>query len=187
MTKNRCSWANTNPVMKQYHDMEWGQPNYNDHYLFEMLILEGKQAGLSWQIILNRREALKEALDNFDYHIIANYTDEKLEQLRYDDRLIKNRLKINALRENAKQFIAIQNEFGSFSNYIWQFTNNEVIHHHIQNEKDIPTKNELSDLISKDLKKRGFKFVGSTIIYSYLQAIGIINDHTIHCFKYNAI
>lgn len=184
MTQKRCQWANSNVIMQHYHDTEWGVPSYDDNYLFEMLILEGKQAGLSWQIILNRRNQIKAALDNLDYNIIAKYSDEKLLSLKDDSRLIRHTLKINALRENAKSFINVQQEFGSFANYIWHFTDNKIIHHHIKNEHELPTKNNLSDTISKNMKKRGFKFVGSTIIYSYLQAIGIINDHTVDCFKY---
>ncbi|MBF0780280.1 MULTISPECIES: DNA-3-methyladenine glycosylase I [unclassified Granulicatella] len=177
----RCSWAENNALMRAYHDTEWGKPVYDDRHLFELLILEGKQAGLSWQIILNRRQGLREALDNFNWKIIQYYTDDTLEKLRHDERLIKHKLKIKALRENAIAFEQVCIEYGTFCQYIWSFVDNQPIVNHWEHIGEVPVNSELSDKISRDLKKRGFKFVGSTIIYSYLQAIGIINDHLDHC------
>lgn len=176
---NRCKWVNIkNKLYIDYHDNEWGIPHYDDNYMFEFLILESFQAGLSWECVLNKREAFKKAFDNFDYNKISKYNENKINQLCNNPDIIRNKLKINAAINNAKIFIEIQKEFGSFSNYIWKFTDNKVI----KNEDDkLKTTSELSDNISKDLKKRGMKFVGSTIIYSYLQAIGIINDHELNC------
>lgn len=180
--KNRCKWVNLkNPLYIKYHDSEWGVPHYDDGYMFEFLVLESFQAGLSWECVLNKREAFKKAFDNFDYNKISNYDEQKVQELCRDDGIIKNKLKINATISNAKIFIQIQKEFGSFSNYIWSFTNNKVIKNIDDN---FQTTSELSDNVSKDLKKRGMKFVGSTIIYSYLQAIGIINDHELSCEFY---
>ena len=176
---NRCSWVNEkNEIYIKYHDEEWGVPSYDDKYLFEMLFLESFQAGLSWECVLNKREYFREAFDNFDYKKIANYSEEKIQELMKNKNIIRNRLKIKAVIENAKIFIKIQKEYETFSNYIWKFTNKKII----KNEDDIiKTTSPLSDEISKDLQKRGMKFVGSTIIYSYLQAIGIINDHEKNC------
>ena len=176
---NRCKWVNlNNKIYIKYHDEEWGIPSYDDNYLFEMLLLESFQAGLSWECILNKRKYFKEAFDNFNYHKIAKYTKEKIAELKNNPNIIRNRLKIKATINNAKIFIEIQKEYQTFSNYIWHFTNNKII----VNKNDIfNSTSELSDTISKDLKKRGMKFVGSTIIYSYLQAIGIINDHETTC------
>lgn len=174
----RCSWVNSNPLYIKYHDEEWGVASYDDRYLFEMLVLESFQAGLSWECILNKRENFRRAFDNFDYKIIAEYDDAKIIELLNDRSIIRNRLKINAAINNAKVFMNIQKEFGSFSDYIWKFTNYKQIVHNI-----VITSNSLSDRISLDLKKRGMKFVGTTIIYSYLQAIGVVNDHDKNCFK----
>lgn len=174
----RCSWVNSNPLYIKYHDEEWGVASYDDRYLFEMLVLESFQAGLSWECILNKRENFRKAFDNFDYKIIAEYDDAKIIELLNDRSIIRNRLKINAAINNAKVFMNIQKEFGSFSNYIWKFTNYKQIVHNI-----VITSNSLSDRISLDLKKRGMKFVGTTIIYSYLQAIGVVYDHDKNCFK----
>ena len=177
----RCFWANpNNPLYLAYHDVEWGEPCHDERMLFEMLILEGFQAGLSWECVLNKREGFREAFDNFDVQKVANYDINKLASLADNPKIIRNRLKINASVVNANIFIKIQEEFGSFDNYIWGFTNREVIYEPC----DIRTTSPLSDTISKDLKKRGMKFVGSTVIYSYLQAIGIINGHLKGCFKY---
>lgn len=176
---NRCKWVNlNNPLYVKYHDEEWGVPSYNDKYLFEMLVLESFQAGLSWECILNKRKAFKEAFDCFDYVKIANYNEEKIKELLTNKNIIRNKLKIKATINNAKVFIEIQKEYKTFSNYIWSFTNNKIIYNLDDNFK---TSSELSDKISKDLKKRGMSFVGTTIIYSYLQAIGIINDHELNC------
>ena len=175
---NRCFWVNeNNPLYVKYHDEEWGKPSYDDHHLFEMLLLETFQAGLSWECILNKRESFRKAFDSFQVEKIASYDSKKIEELMNNKDIVRNKRKILASVENAKIFLKIQEEFGSFSNYIWSFTNNKIIDH----KGEVITSNELSDTISKDLKARGMKFVGTTIIYSYLQAIGIVNDHDIFC------
>ena len=175
----RCKWCNlNNPIYIKYHDIEWGIPNFDDNYLFEMLILESFQAGLSWECILNKRESFRKAYDNFNIDKVCTYDDKKIEELLNNKNIIRNKLKIKASINNAKIFKDIQKEYNSFYNYIKTFTNNKTICE-IGN-----TTNNLSDNISNDLKKRGMKFVGSTIIYSYLQAIGIINSHEKECFLY---
>lgn len=175
----RCNWVNLkNPLYVKYHDCEWGRPLYDDNKLFELFILESFQAGLSWECILNKKKAFQEAFDNFDYQKISNYQEEKITCLLQNKNIVRNKLKINAAITNAKVFGQIKEEYHTFSNYIWHFTDNKIIY-----ESD-KTKSDLSDKISKDLKKRGMKFVGSTIIYSYLQAIGIINSHDKNCFLY---
>lgn len=181
--KERCSWLDLkSKLYVEYHDTQWGKPTYDDKILFEMLLLEWFQAGLSWLTILKKREAFRKSFDQFDVLKISHYNDSKVEELMNNNNIIRNRAKIIATINNATVFIAIQKEYGSFSNYIWGFTNNEII----KNSNDIfSTTTQLSDKISKDLKKRGMKFIGSTIIYSYLQAIGIINDHETKCFKYH--
>ena len=175
----RCRWVNPNNTLYiKYHDEEWGIPSYDDTYLFEMLILESFQAGLSWECILNKRDSFKKAYDNFDYEKVAKYDEKKIEDLKNNKDIIRNKLKIKASIENAKIFINIRKEYKTFSNYIWHFTDNKII----RNEgNQIKTTSPLSDEISKDLQKRGMKFVGSTIIYSYLQAIGIVDDHELDC------
>ena len=179
----RCKWVNEkNGIYVKYHDEEWGVPSFDDRYLFEMLLLESFQAGLSWECILNKRENFKKAFDNFDYNKIANYTEKKIEELKKNSSIVRNRLKISAAINNAKIFINIQKEYGTFSNYIWSFTEGKIVKNIDDN---FVTTSSLSDEVSKDLIKRGMKFVGSTIIYSYLQAIGIINDHEIHCDCYS--
>lgn len=177
----RCSWALTHELDKAYHDKEWGKVVHDDRLLFELLILEGFQAGLSWHIVLKRREAMREVLDNFDYVKISRYSDEQLAMLLQNTVMIRHRLKIEALRQNAIAFQHIQKEFGTFDAYIWSFTNGQVLVNDVADETVRETSTELSDKISKDLKKRGFKFVGTTIIYAYLQAIGIVNDHWNEC------
>ncbi len=178
----RCKWVNlNNPKYIEYHDKEWGIPSFSDAYLFEMLILESFQAGLSWECILNKRESFRLSFDNFDYQLIANYNGEKINELMNNKDIIRNKLKIKAAINNAKVFINIQKEYGSFSNYIWHFTNGSIIKNQDDNFK---ASSKLSDEVSADLKKRGMKFVGSTIIYSYLQAIGVINDHELNCALY---
>lgn len=176
----RCSWVNENSeIYVKYHDEEWGVPKHDDRDLFELLILEGFQAGLSWLTILKRRDEFIKAFDNFDVVKVSNYDNQKVEELYHNEKIIRNKNKIVSSINNAKIFIKLQKEFGSFSNYIWSFTGNKVI------KKDydkIPVTTELSDTVSKDLKKRGMKYVGSVIIYSYLQAIGIVNDHEKNCF-----
>lgn len=178
----RCSWVNeSSQIYKDYHDYEWGKPIYDDCKLYEMFLLETFQAGLSWLTILKKRNFFKIAFDDFDVNKIARYNEEKIDALLNDKNIIRNKRKINAAIRNAKIFIAIQEEFGSFSKYIWGFTNYQII----KNEDDvIKTTSKLSDDISKDLKKRGMSFVGSITIYSYLQAIGIVNDHEKKCFCY---
>ncbi len=184
-TKQRCTWVNPhNKLDTEYHDTQWGVPVFNDRLLFEMLILEGAQAGLSWTTILNKRENYKKAFDNFDVQKVAKYDEKKVAELLQDAGIVRNKLKINATVKNAKVFIEIQEEFGSFSDYIWGFVNGKTIQNHFKNLSEIPAKTELSDKISKDLKKRGMSFVGSTIIYAYMQAIGMVNDHEVSCFRY---
>ena len=177
---NRCGWAKGEKDIL-YHDTEWGVPSYDDGYIFEMLILEGFQAGLSWNTILQKRENFRKAFDNFDYKKIAKYDEKKLNELMQNEGIIRNNLKINSTVTNAVSFMKIQKEFGSFSDYIWGFTDKKRIINKWKDLSEVPATTELSDKISKDLKKRGFKFIGSTIIYSFLQAIGIIDDHLASC------
>lgn len=178
---NRCKWCNiSNPVYIKYHDDEWCKPNFDDKYLYEMLILESFQAGLSWECVLNKREDFRKAYDNFDIDKICYYDDKKIQELLINEKIIRNKLKIKATINNSKIFKEIQREYGSFHNYIKSYTNNKIIY---ENGK---TTNELSDILSKDLQKRGMKFVGTTIIYSYLQAIGAIYSHEQECFLYKS-
>ena len=177
----RCSWANNELAIK-YHDNEWCKISKDDSYIFEMLVLESFQAGLSWNTILKKIENFREAFDNFDYKKISNYKENKIEELLQNEGIIRHKLKINTTINNAKKFIEIQKEFGTFSDYIWNYVKGKQIINNWKEMKEVPVKTELSDKISKDLKKRGFKFVGSTIIYSFLQAIGIIDDHIEGCF-----
>ena len=178
----RCFWVDEkSDIYVKYHDEEWGVPKYDDRELFELLILEGFQAGLSWICVLNKREAFRKAYDNFDVKKVAKYDEKKIEELLKNEKIIRSRSKIEASIKNAKIFIEIQKEFGSFSDYIWSFTDGKVI----KNTTDkFEVKTPLSDNVSKDLKKRGMKYVGSVIIYSYLQAIGVVNDHETTCCKY---
>jgi DNA-3-methyladenine glycosylase I len=184
---NRCEWVGNDPLMREYHDTEWGTPQHDDQILYELLILEGMQAGLSWSTVLKKRENFRKAFNNFDYRIIANYDEDKVEKLLLDEGIIRNRLKINSAIINAKCFIKIQAEFGSFDNYIWKFVNNKPIDNKYTSMSDIPAHTEISDLISKEMKKRGFKFVGSTIMYAFMQTIGMVNDHADYCFRYEEI
>ena len=179
----RCSWATTD-LYKEYHDNEWGRPVHDDNKLFEMLILEGMQAGLSWLTILNKRKEFRTAFDNFDCNKVARYDEAKIEELMKNEGIVRNRLKIKSAITNARQFIKIQEKYGSFDLLIWSYVHNTPILNHFQSESDIPAKTALSDQISKDLKKLGFKFVGSTIIYAYMQAIGMVNDHVMGCHLY---
>lgn len=177
--KVRCKWCNLkNKLYIEYHDKEWGVPNFDEHHLFEMLILESFQAGLSWECVLNKREDFRKAFDNFEIDKICNYDDKKIQELLKNEKIIRNKLKINSAINNSKIFRKIQDEYGTFSNYLITFTNNKIIY-----EVD-KTSSKLSDKISEDLKKRGMKFVGTTIIYSYLQAIGVIYSHEKDCFMY---
>jgi len=182
----RCGWVGVGkPHYEKYHDEEWGVPVHDDIKHFEMLILEGAQAGLNWETILKRREGYRKAFKNFNPVKVAEMTDQELEDLMHNSEIIRNRLKINAARINAKVFLQIQKEFGSFDKYIWGFVDNKTIINHPPSLKDINTTSEVSDKLSKDLKKRGMKFVGSTIIYAHMQAIGMVNDHLITCWKYS--
>lgn len=181
--RERCSWATTE-LYKEYHDSEWGKPVHDDRKLFEMLILEGMQAGLSWLTILNKRMGFREAFDKFDYQKIALYDETKIDELMHNANIVRNRLKIRSAITNAQQFIKIQKEYGSFDAFIWSYVDGKPIHNHFKSEAEVPAATPLSDKISKDLKKRGFKFVGSTIVYAYMQAIGIVNDHVQSCYLY---
>ena len=183
----RCNWPKDDPVYIKYHDTEWGAPIYDDAKIFEFLLLETFQAGLSWITILRRRENFRTAFDNFDFQEIANYSDKKLEDLRKDAGIIRNRLKIKAAKSNAIAFMEVQKEFGTFSKYIWSFLDGKPIKNAFKAMSELPANTPLSDKISADLKKRGFKFVGSTIVYAHMQAMGIVNDHTTDCFRYNEV
>ncbi|MFT8341658.1 MAG: DNA-3-methyladenine glycosylase I [Clostridium beijerinckii] len=183
----RCEWVTKEELYIEYHDKEWGVPVYDDRKLFEMLCLEGAQAGLSWWTILKKRENYKEAFDNFEAEKIVKYTEEKLEQLMQDKGIVRNRRKIESVVTNAKAFLKIREEYGSFSNYIWKFVDNKPIINSWKSIGEVPASNELSDKMSKQLKKDGFKFVGSTICYSFMQAIGMVNDHTTECFCYTKL
>ncbi len=185
--KQTCPWAKGNPFLTKYHDTEWGVPLHNDEKLFEFLILEGFQAGLSWLTILKKRENFRKAFDKFDFNKVATYDQRKINSLLKDSGIIRNKLKIESAITNAKAFIDVRKKFGTFNNYIWKFTGNKAIHNGFMSLKEIPAKTELSDLISKDLKKRGFKFVGSTIVYAHMQATGMVNDHIKSCFRYKEI
>ena len=182
--KHRCFWVTDSQLYQDYHDHEWGQPVFDDATLFEFLILETFQAGLSWITILNIRENFRKAFDDFNYHIIAKYPESKYESLQQDAGIIRNKLKIRGAITNAKLFIEIQQEFGSFSKFIWSYVDEKPIVNNFHKKQDVPAITALSDKISKDLKKRGFKFVGSTVVYAFMQAVGIVNDHTTDCFKY---
>jgi DNA-3-methyladenine glycosylase I len=182
VNKKRCGWADVDSELYlEYHDTEWGVPVYEDGKLFEMFLLETFQAGLSWITILKKREDFRKAFDHFDPVIIAGYDDKKITELLDNRNIIRNRLKINAAITNSRIFLQIQKEFGSFSEYLWSFTGHEIIKNQ---DNNFPTRTELSDRVSKDMQKRGMKFVGSVTIYSYLQAIGIVNDHETECFRY---
>ncbi len=187
MEKKRCSWCGNDPLYMAYHDEEWGVPVYDDDTLFEFLILETFQAGLSWITILKKRENFRKAFDNFDYKKIANYSEEKEESLRQDAGIIRNKLKIKATITNAQAFMKVQEEFGSFSTYIWSFVDGKPIVNTFKSLSEVPANTPLSDAISKNLKKRGFKFVGSTVIYAHMQATGMVNDHVEECFRYEEL
>ena len=182
----RCAWVGSD-MMIRYHDEEWGVPVHDDRKLFEFLILEGFQAGLSWEIILRKRENFRKAFDNFDPEIVAKYDQKKIDRLLTDAGIIRNKLKVNAAVTNAKAFLEVQEEFGSFDAYIWQFVNGKPIINSWATLKDIPVSTPESDAMSKDMKKRGFKFVGTTICYAHMQATGMVNDHTVDCFRYQEI
>lgn len=189
MTKiiNRCPWCGTDPLYVAYHDKEWGVPVFDDTTLFEFLILESFQAGLSWITVLRKRENFREAFDNFDYRKIAAYQEDKIQELLQNPGIIRNKLKVRAAVCNAQTFIEVQKEFGSFSNYIWGFVDGTPVKNTLKSMKDVPATTPLSDTISKDLKKRGFKFMGSTVVYAHMQATGMVNDHLIDCFRYTEV
>jgi DNA-3-methyladenine glycosylase I len=184
---NRCAWGSSNPLMIEYHDTEWGVPLHDEHMLFEFLVLEGMQAGLSWSTILNKRQNFRAAFHDFDPQRVARYTARDVKRLLNDPGIIRNRLKIGATINNARRFLEVQQEFGSFDAYIWGFVDGRPIKNGFKSLKEIPAKTPLSDAISKDLIKRGFKFVGSTIVYAHMQATGMVNDHTVDCFRYHEV
>jgi DNA-3-methyladenine glycosylase I len=181
---NRCAWADSSDLMKAYHDTEWGMENHDDRSLFELLILEGAQAGLSWSTILNKREGYRKAFEDFDARKISRYSEQKISQLLVNPAIVRNRLKVNGAVQNAKAFLLVQKEFGSFDAYIWQFVRGKPIRNSRKHLSDIPSSTPESDAMSKDLKKRGFTFVGTTICYAFMQATGMVNDHTRDCFRY---
>ena len=182
----RCSWP-SDELNIHYHDTEWGVPVHDDRVLFEFLILEGAQAGLSWRTVLKKRENYRAALDQFDVNKIARYGDKKVQQLLANPGIVRNRLKVNATIQNAKSFLQVQNEFGSFDDYIWRFVDGKPLNGRRKGMGDVPARTEISDAMSKDLLKRGFKFVGSTICYAYMQAVGIVNDHAVTCFRHKEL
>jgi DNA-3-methyladenine glycosylase I len=181
---NRCAWCGTDPLYVEYHDKEWGVPSLDDASIFEMLVLEGAQAGLAWITVLRKREGYRELFDGFDANRIARYTDRKLEKLLLDPRIIRNRLKVFGTRQNARAFLAVQEEVGSFSDYIWGFVEHAPVQNSWRSMRNVPATSGISDRLSKDLKKRGFTFVGSTIMYAHMQATGMVNDHTTDCFRH---
>ena len=185
--KKRCKWCGDDPLYVKYHDEEWGVPVRNDKKHFEFLILEGAQAGLSWITVLRKREAYREAMDKFDFNKVAKYKEAKIKQLLKNPGIIRNELKIRSAVRNANAFIEVRKEFGTFNKYIWQFVNNKPIQNSWKTMKDVPAKTELAETISRDLKKRGFNFVGPTIVYAYMQATGMVNDHTTDCFRYKEV
>ncbi len=185
--KKRCDWPGNDELMIAYHDEEWGVPVHDDRKHFEFLILDGFQAGLSWKTILHRREGFRKAFANFDVKKVVKFTDAQLEKLMLDESIIRNRLKIYGAVKNAKAFIAVQKEFGSFDAYVWQFTENKTLAGNRKTLRDIPATSKESDAMSKDLKKRGFTFVGSTICYAYMQAVGMVNDHIADCFRHKKL
>ncbi len=184
---NRCGWSSSETILIKYHDKEWGLPLHNDRKLFEFLVLEGFQAGLSWLTILKKRENFREAFDNFDFNKVAKYDKKKINSLLRDAGIIRNKLKIEATITNAKAFIETRKEFRTFDKYIWSFVNGKPIQNKFKSLKEVPPKTKLSDKISDDLKKRGFKFVGSTIVYAHMQATGMVNDHTLDCFRHREV
>jgi DNA-3-methyladenine glycosylase I len=183
----RCAWTNDDELLIAYHDKEWGAPVHDEKRLFEFLILEGAQAGLSWLTILKKRANYRRAYDNFDVDTVAGYTSSKVKKLLNDPGIVRNKLKINASIANAKAVIDIRQEFGSFDKYLWGFVDGKPIVNRRKSKSDIPARTSLSDAMSKDLKKRGFKFVGSTICYAFMQAVGMVNDHEVSCFRYKAL
>ena len=186
-TKTRCDWGRSSDLMQAYHDEEWGVPLHDDRALFEFLILEGAQAGLSWQTVLNKRDNYREAFDNFDPAKVARYTAKRVEKLLANPGIIRNRLKVESSVSNAKAFLAVQREFGSFDAYVWQFVGGKPKKNSFKSMSKLPATTTESDAFSKDLKQRGFRFVGSTICYAFMQAVGMVNDHTTTCFRYEQV
>jgi len=185
--RTRCAWCTNDLLYIRYHDNEWGVPVHNDRRLFEFLVLEGAQAGLSWITILRKRAAYRKAFDNFDYNKVANYNERKIQALLKDEGIVRNRLKIRSAVQNANAFLKIRDEFDTFNKYIWEFVDGKPIRNKWKSIKQIPARTELSDILSKDLKQRGFTFVGSTICYAHMQATGMVNDHTVDCFRYQEL
>lgn len=185
--KTRCSWAGNLPIYIDYHDNEWGRPLHDDNRLYEMLILEGMQAGLSWITVLNKRESFRQAFDGFIPDKVALYDETKIQELLQNEGIIRNRLKLNAAVTNAKAFLEVQKTYGSFDQFIWAYVDHAPIQNHWEKMEEMPATTEISDQISKDLKKKGFKFIGSTIIYAFMQATGMVNDHVTNCFVYQEI
>ncbi|MAX68993.1 MAG: DNA-3-methyladenine glycosylase I [Flavobacteriales bacterium] len=185
--KNRCKWPKEDDLYIEYHDREWGVPIYDDAKIFEFLLLETFQAGLSWITILRKRENFRKAFNNFDYQKIANYSEKKIKELKLDAGIVRNKLKIKAAKTNAIAFIEVQKEFGTFSKYIWGFVNGKPIQNNFKSLSEMPANTPLSDKISSNLKKRGFKFVGTTVVYAHMQSMGMVNDHITNCFRYNEI
>ena len=183
----RCEWCAGSEIERDYHDNEWGVPVHDDRKLFEFLILEGAQAGLSWVTVLKKRVHYRKVFDQFDPGLVAEYSDEKIEQLLLDPGIIRNRLKVSSTVSNARFFLEVQAEFGSFDRYIWQFTNGQVIKNNWQSLSEIPANTTVSDAMCKDLKNRGFRFVGTTICYAFMQATGMVNDHVIDCYRYTEL
>lgn len=181
--KKRCAWCEKDDLYRNYHDQEWGQPVHDDHKMFEFLILETFQAGLSWYTILAKRENFRKAFEHFDYEKVSRFSEDKIQSLMLDAGIIRNQLKIRAAVSNAQAYIKVREEFGSFCNYIWNFIGGKTIDHHPKTLKDIPAATPLSDALSKDLKKRGFKFVGTTVVYAHMQATGMVNDHIADCWR----
>jgi DNA-3-methyladenine glycosylase I len=182
--KTRCEWATGDPLLMQYHDEEWGVPIHDDRTLFEFLVLEGAQAGLSWLTVLRKRENYRQAFDDFEVEKIANYGEEKIAALLENPGIIRNRLKVRSAVTNARAFLKVQDEFSSFDKYIWQFVDGKPIHNDWQDLAQLPAKTDIAEMMSKDLIQRGFKFVGPTICYAHMQATGMVNDHLVHCFRY---
>lgn len=187
MDNNRCGWSTSDPIYIDYHDKEWGVPVRDDKKLFEFLILEGQQAGLSWITILKKRENYRKAFADFNAEAISKFNEKKKAELLQNEGIIRNRLKVDSIVTNAKAYLKIMEETGSFSDYIWSFTEGKQIHNGFKTLKEVPPKTAVSDLMSKELKKKGFKFVGSTICYAFMQAVGIVNDHTTDCFRYKEL
>jgi DNA-3-methyladenine glycosylase I len=184
---NRCKWSVGDPLITMYHDTEWGTQVHDDNLLFEFLVLEGAQAGLSWLTVLKKRENYRKAFDRFDPEKVAQYDEVKINKLLKDDGIIRNKLKIRSSIENARRFLIVGQEFGSFDNYIWRFVNGKPLRNSWKSIQHVPAKTSLSDSISKELMERGFRFVGSTICYSFMQAVGLVNDHEISCFRYSQV